>query len=598
MHFLRNTSLILLFLIIGKITTAQKLSVNAPSYVEKNSVFSVRYVFKDTKNLGKPSFSIQSNSYFEVLNTMSSYSSSYSISIINGKINKVQEQDYIWTVYMQANKEGTYELPEASVKLPNGTIIQADPYSITVGKPNNQLPKPQNNQNIANNNVPKSSQISELSMLLSLNKKSVYIGEPIIAQLILYSLYEIDIIDYKPGNYNGFWTQDMINQKNIQAVRKIINGKNYLVATMDKKLIFPQKTGELKITPYKLEVQLYDFWGFPSGTKTIYSNQASVIVKPLPEKNKPSDFSGAVGTFSISAKLDKDTANLDQPVKLVLKISGTGNFGLFDDPDVNLPTTFEAIQNTSKDNLSPSIDGLTGSKTYTFLFVPRAPGNYTIQPITFSYFNPQTKKYYTIETKTLNIYIKNAPTDTSSYKNITTTPIQELAKDITYIYDKPFKLHKKNLYCYKRKYFILSYVIILLITAIYIFWRREKIKSAKDVRKQKFLLADKITKKHLKRAYALLKQNKIQEFYQAIDSALSDYVSNKLDIPKSELTLENITQKMLQFDIDTSIAEKYTEIIKKIQTARFAPEIAQLDPKEAFDQAKNIIAEIEKNFKA
>ncbi len=595
---MKNALRVLIFfgLLLKSFTSqAQDLTVNAPPFAEKGQVFNVRYVLT-LNNDDNPKFSIDKNAGFEIFRISSSTSSSTSIQIINGRMTTSQTYTYAWIVPMKTEKTGTLTLPKASVTLSNGKKLTFDPPQIVIGtQANNPLPQPQKTNPQKPSNTPKNLPNKNIFLSLYANKKSVYIGEPIYLTLTLYSVKRIaDLTDYKPGNITGFWSYDLMKSKNVSQNITELNGKQYFSVNLEKLLLIPQKTGELTIGSYfvNVEIDASSFFNpFATRDVKLHSNSLTITVKPLPQENKPANFTGAVGDFNISLQIDKDTFNIDEPVVFSVVISGKGNFGLFDKPAINMPHVFDPIQPTETQNLKYSPEGITGSIVYKFSYIPRVPGTYSVQPVTFSYFNPEDKKYYTLKTQPLKITITGTIDSTAYGRNI--QQARQLAKDIHYIRTKKFKLSKKDNYLIANDFYWLSYIILTLLTLAVIYWQRERIKLAADIRRKRFKDADKISRKYLKQAEKLLKQNKIQEFYQAVDYALNSYVSNKLDIPRSNLTLENVKQKLST--IDPQIAEEFTKIIEECQKARFSP-VATLQPKELFEKAKTLISQIEAKF--
>ena len=598
--------ILILFILFPFIAFSQgvKFRASAPSYVDVNEQFSIRYTLtvNTTRNIN-PKFNYPTLDNFEILNINRSVSTSTSIQIINGQMTTNNQQTITWNMYLYAKKPGTYTIPPATVVL-NGKKYNSNELTITVGNStNNNLPQPKANPYYSQNQPEDNYQVKtnkNLFLQSFVNKKTVYVGEPIYFVEKLYSIYGLDLLDFKPGTFDGFFTQDFPQNQNIQPQRKVINGKEYLVADLEKKLIFPQKAGQLTISPYYVKVQIIrtSFWGFsvPDKIKDLYSPALTINVKPLPEQGKPADFSGAVGSFKIKSQIDKTNFKIDEPITLKVIISGTGNFGLFDDPQIQMPASFEKLDPKISDNLSLTAEGLKGEKIYEFIFIPRAPGNFTIPPISFSYFDPKQKKYLTLKTSEINITVEGQIDSTKAYVYSSGQTLQQLGSDIQYIYTNKFNLKKANNFLIKNKFFWLSYLLIIILFLIALYLGKKYIKIQENTQIRNFKKADKISRKILKNAEKLLKQNKTTEFYQAIEKALSDYVSLKFNIPKAELSLEKIRETFKNKNIPEDITNQYISIINNTQKARYAPEIMELSPQDLLKQSYSLISKIEKNF--
>ncbi len=502
------------------------------------------------------------------------------------RINKQKSKSYTftWALTVTSNKKGKLVIPPAQVTV-NGKTYKSNTLEIYLEKGTSSN-NPQNNPN--NNHV---NQVNkDIFLSLRTDKTEAYIGEPIYTYTQLYSRYNVNLSEFNPSSMDNFWIQELPMPSSVKAEYTTLNGKEYLTAVLEKKLIFPQKTGEINIEPYNAVFQLYDSWGFPIGNKKVISNKTKIKVKPLPQ-NKPEGFTGAIGQFSVSLESDVSEIDIDQAVTLTLKISGLGNFGLFDNPEIIVPKTFETMLPQTETNTKVTNSGIEGNKKIVFTYIPRVPGNYTIKGVTFSYFDPKTKKYVTQITEPIKIKIKG---DSTLVKDNSIVPIED-GNDIRFIKTST-KLKTQNNFIFGKTKFWLSYIIPLLAFITSIFVMRKKVKENANVELVKSKKADKISTKRLKTASENLKQGNLDVFYDEINKALWGYISDKLSIPISELTRQTVVQTLTNHNVEEQLINDFIQTIDNAETAKYAPTATGFSPENIYQKASEIISTFEKKI--
>ncbi len=577
--------------------SGRKLYVDAPRVVMTGESFQVKYILKnpDSKN---PRFippqDVQGlNSY-----GMSSYSSSQSsVAIVNGRLKSTTTYTITWILTYVADKPGTYTIPPAKVVDGNSTLTSSAVTITVEGEANNNLPKPKTPvvTNDQDKNVVIPSQNSKLFLRLWSSKKDVYLGEPIYVYARLYSAYRLSIDDMEPAKYQGFWVQDIKMPSRIQAEQVVINGRQYLAATVDKKLIFPQQAGKLRITPYKISCTIYDNWGFPYGQKDIVSNPLVINVKALPQEGQPSTFSGAVGNFKIDIVPPKGDISVDQAITIKLIISGTGNFGLFDIPQLKVPNSFEALEPKTIPHYEATPDGLSGKVEKQFIYIPRSSGNFEIPPVEFSFFNPNTGKYEVVRTSAIKLSV-NGSSDTASASGgytVYKTDVTQIGSDINYIFTSPFKLTRHNTYFAGSLWHYLAYIIAILFFAVIVYLRRQQIKEMADIRRYRARQAGKVSARRLKTALKYMRSGKKDEFYQEIAQALWQYLSDKLGIDAALLTRDAVREKLAEKGVDTSVIDEVIKILDESEFARYAQSAGDVSMETLYSRTRKIIDKLE-----
>lgn len=577
---------IIILILFANHLVAQNVSFQAtgPNSAETGQPFNIKYTLKAPKK-GKD-FNLPKVSGLEVVNQGSSQFSSFSTTIVNGQMTSEQTITLVWTFTVIVSKEGKLTIPAATVKV-DGKTYSSNKLTLNVGK----------GAAVASNNSGNNPTTITKDLLINLttDKTTAYIGEPIYAYCKLYSAYNISLNEFNPSTFDNFWIKKLPMPNSIKAEEEKINNKTYLTAVLDKRVIFPQKTGSIKIEPYSATLQLYDGWGFPAQQKKVVSNSKVIVVKPLPA-NKPATFTGAVGAFDIDISADLSNVEIDQAITIDFNISGVGNFGLFDLPEVTLPATFERLEPDFSESLDIQSNGVNGYQSAKYVFIPRVPGEYYVKPISFSFFDLQQEKYITLQTDSIKITVVGDSSSANSYNNqvVQTDPTQ-LGDDIRYI-KSSLSLKPHNNFFFGKTSFWMSYIIPFLTFAFLIFFLRKKIKENADLKLVKSKKADKVSKKRLKIAENYMNIHEDEKFYEAVSLALWGYVSDKMSIPRSELTRETVTETLKSNNVDEQIISDFVKIIDNCEIARFASEASGFNPEQIYSDASSIISDFEKNI--
>lgn len=612
---MKRRSLIILsiFMFMASAIVAQeaRMTLRAPAEVGVGQQFAVTYEV----NARPTDFKTPTFNNFNFLGGPSQSSSS-STQIINGNVTRSMSISY--TYYLSAAAEGTFTIPKTTCKV-DGKVIESNSAQIKVVKSAaNQQQQSQGQgryrQQVQQQDEPVQIDDNTLYVKISANKTNVYQGEEIIVTYRIYTQVNISQyqIDKLPIN-KGFWTEDLWNDNtSVQQYEETINGKRYLVGEIRKAALFPQESGLLTIEPLQLEVlaqlpsqrrrtgsifDLFDdafFNTHQSVKKILVSNSLKINVKPLP--TPPDNFTGGVGNFSLSAKIDTDKIKANEALTYSLTVSGTGNLMLIDDIDVKFPEVFEVYDPKVVPNIRHSAGGVSGSKTFEWILIPRSQGNYKIPEATLVFFNPKTKSYETKKTQSFNIRVDkgdaNAMTAYSSKSDV-----KLLNSDINYIMTGNPELTKaKDSFFNTLLFWILLIIPILLAVVMVVYGRKVK-ESRKDIGSMKLRKATSLAKKRLRRAEAYLTQNDDEKFYIEIYQAIWGYISDKFTIPLSSLSTETVQECLEAKKVDTSIVEKILKTLGDVNFARFAPGDSSTKKQGIYEQALQMILDIEKQLK-
>lgn len=547
-------------------------------------------------------------------------SSNSSIQIVNGKMQ--QNYSLTYTFIVVANKEGEVNIGPATVKV-DGKKYNSNTIQIQVLKSSGGQSGNSRNQQNSNSSQDGVLQKDDLYIKAFASKTSPYLGEQIIITYKLYTRVPIaNLSMQKASSFNGFWSKSLSdNNKQLQQSRQIIDGKEYTVAEISRYAIFPQKIGKLVIEPAELEcvAQLRtqqkrsrsndpfeNFFNDPFFNRNVKnvetvlkSKPITINVKPLPEVGKPADFTGAVGEFTFKSSIDNDQLLTNDALTLTMNISGKGNLELVNVPEPKLPTDFETYEPKVSSDIKSSPSGISGSKKFEYLAIPRAPGDFIIEPIVFSFFNPNEKKYYSYSTGDFNIHVEKGDQTSSgiTYSSSAQEDIKFIGQDIRHIKSAPFKLIKSGNYFFgSTSYYILLALPIFLLIIFIILWKQQE-KRRSNVSVMKTRKANKVARTRLQKADKFKKEGNDKAFYDEIALGLWGYIADKFNIKQASLSIDSVRETLTVKGADEQVIDNFVNTLNNIEFARFAPGDASGKMESIYNEALTAITRAEKALK-
>ncbi len=467
----------------------------------------------------------------------------------------------------------------------------------------------------------------DLFIKVVVDNNDVHVGEQITATYKLYSRLPMQINISKLPTLNGFWTQDFEIPRQPKPTEEIIDGKKFQVFVLKKSALFPQQTGTLELDPaeakgmarvlQQVKRRMADMDPFGAGTllmsdpffnhsvfnATVYkdvpvslkSTPVKIKVTALPDKNKPDNFSGAVGSFTIAGKLDKEELTTDDVATLTLNITGSGNIKIFEAPKLNLPNGLNTFDPLVTDTITGRSTTISGTKKINYSITPHTPGDYKIPVIPFTFFNPVTGNYVTVSTPEYKIHVKPGKHYQPSLQKDNNNLV---INDLHDIIAKPL-----NNISYNSTPLLLStgywslYALPLLAFIGLIIWK----KRDDDLSKNSILLknkrANKIALKRLVIANKLLLEKNKGAFYEEISKAIWLYLSDKINIPLSALSKETAMEALTIRKVPTEIQKNIESVIWECETALYASGGSN-EMKNTYDEALKIISDLEDVIKA
>jgi|YNPMSStandDraft_1061717.scaffolds.fasta_scaffold00052_35 hypothetical protein len=598
---MKPLQIILLLFILSRITAQDIVfKATAPSTVSTGSQFKVIY----TVNAKPSSFKNPSFEPFEVIMGPST-SSSTSISFVNGQMS--QEISYSYTYYLSTTKEGKFTIQPAEV-IVNGKSYKSNSLQIEVIK-GNANPPTTNNQAPSNTTNPSANISNEdVFLRINVNKNNVYQGEQLVASVYIYTrLNIVGFEEIKFPTMTGFWSKDLETPNQIQLKQEYINGQLYNVGLLKRVILSPNRSGNITIEPVQATVVVQqrvqsrrrsifdDFFGtYQTVSKKLVSPPVTIQVKALPP-NQPEPFSGGVGSFSLETSVNSNNLKMNEAFNYTIHLKGSGNIKLLDIPKPKFPSDFEVYDPKITENINTK-EGITqGSKSVSYIIIPRHHGQFTIPGITFHYFDLNTKTYKTIQTQPIHIHVSKDSTiaATAVISEFAKKDISMLGTDIRHIKTNVEPLKKIDYFLFQSILYKSSYPLALLILSLLLYIRKEQIKQRSNIMAMRNKKANKVANKRLKQAKKFLNEQNSEKFYEEINRALWGYLSDKLMIPVSELNKEIVIEKLLNKNLNNDFIKELFDTIEICEFARYAPSSITIGMNDIYNQASKHINELE-----
>lgn len=535
-----------------------------------------------------------------------------SIQIINGK--RTSNSSTAFTYILLAGSPGTYTIPAASVEV-NGEKVFSNAISIKV------LPQDQNSGNSGNNGGGSASSsrsqaagsrisANDLFITATASKTTVHEQEAILLTYKVYTVVNLRQLYGKMPDLKGFHTQEVELPQQKTFTLEHYKGRNYNTTVWSQYVLFPQQTGKLEIPSITFDgvvaqqtVSDDPFDAFFNGgghvevKKKITTPKEVINVQPLPAK--PAGFSGAVGEFKLASSINATDVKTNDAVTIKLTLSGTGNMKLIGTPEVKFPQDFEIYDPKVTDDYKLTNSGLTGTKTFEYLAIPRHAGNFTIPAVEFTYFDLKSNSYKTLKTEAYNLKVAkgqgNADQVISDFTN--KESVKMLGRDIRFIKLGDSSLRPKGDFFFGTVGYYLCYLIPLLLFVVFAVIYRQKALENANVAKVKTKKANKVATRRMKLAGKLLAENKKNEFYDEVLKALWGYISDKLSIPVSQLSKDNIEAELTNYGVQEALIAEFIGVLNECEYARYAPGNENEAMDKVYSASVEVISKMENSIK-
>lgn len=443
------------------------------------------------------------------------------------------------------------------------------------------------------------------------DKTNVTLGEQITVSYKLFTRLTMNVQPTNRPSLVGFWSQDFNIPYPPQAHREIYNGREYNVLELKRTALFPTQTGVLELDPAEAEGTVrieqqrsvspnYDDgtlegmmnamlndeqFGYEEVPVKLKSQVVKINVTDIPT-NKPKSFNGAIGTFNLESNIDKTELTTDDNATITLRVSGTGNLKLIGNPIINFPLDIDSFDPKVEDKITNTNDIIAGYKTFTYSFAPRMAGTFTIPPTEFTYFDPNQKEFKTLQTPSYTLNVKQGKND-KEYEN-------RLPKEIHDINTKVSSIKKSNsINIVSNPIYWTGFGIPLLAYFGLIFFKRKEDELQSDVVLFKNKKANKVALKRLMMAKVYLTKSEKDAFYEEISKAVWLYLSDKLNIPLSNLSKEIASNKLQEKKASTDLQLELFRITNECEMALYSLDNGAMKMNQTYDDAFNLIGKLE-----
>lgn len=543
-----------------------------------------------------------------------------SVQIINGRQSSSVTKEYAFTY--TADKAGTVNIPAITVKV-NGREMQTQPKTLTVLPPdqanqrrryNHSYPSSidemeewmheiMNGGDSDRNPTPVPSRDSKISpndflVTVNLSKSDIYEKEAVIATIKLYTKH--DVTKFQPlvmPQFEGFLSEEL-DVSNQQAQQEHFRGENYYSLILKKCLLYPQKSGKLTINSGTYDVTLQTveyvsngYYATPvarSHNITTTSNSVSINVKPLPSP-VPASFSGAVGHFEVTSQLVPQQLRTNEAAKYILTVKGIGNIKHLAEPIVPLPANVEEYTPTGESDARFNGSNMQGTYTATYTFVPQSVGKLDIPSWDYTYFDPSTGKYVTVTLPAYECVVAKGIASGASSQTVgkvDTGSIRDI-RHITNVDESNLRMHPSPLF--HKIWYPFMYLLALAVLIVAAIVYRRQIKMAADVQGQKIRKAKSVAAKRLNKARVAMSEHNSDAFFAAVSSALWGFISDKLKMPASSLTRDNIADTLSNAGADEKLISDTIGLLDECEMARFTPVHSETELSSIYASATSVI---------
>ncbi|MEE0907316.1 MAG: BatD family protein [Muribaculaceae bacterium] len=532
-----------------------------------------------------------------------SKSSSYSSQWVNGVSSSSSSEEY--TMVYRADQAGKYTVGSATVSV-GGKQYSTKPFTIEILPPDRSAQQGNNRgsqsvqiDNANTQTAGKQVSSKDLFVRIILSKSNVYEQEAVVCTIKLYTKYQISqfIANIQPS-YNGFLIEELPVSPNLNEIEHV-NGENYMVAELKKCILFPQQSGKLTITSgtYDVTVVQYEQFRTPFGIMRqpvekqlqVKSNTSSVNILPLPEP-KPASFNGAVGNFTVSTEIKPQVLKTFEAATYSYIIRGSGNIKYLKSPTIGFPSQFDVYDPQNNINAKPSGSTVSGTVTIDYTFIPQFVGKYEIPGTEFTYFNPATRKYETLTTQKYDLTVAKG---SGSASQAPKGGIEQKNRDILHIKTGDLHLKQEHSYAVEGFGYWLWYIIPLLLLAAVLFYYRKALKARSDMQLMRTKRANKVAQKRLRAAKQWMRAGDKNKFYAEVLTALWGYLSDKIQIPVSELNKENISAELTNYGATDEVIAAVIEVLNNCEFAQYAPELSGNDMESIYSAAADAMDKLE-----
>ncbi len=519
-------------------------------------------------------------------------------SISSAWINGVRSYSKTYSYTLAPTSQGKFNIKQATIDI-EGKTYKSLAKQIVVGpavdKPSDQMTV----DDMAD---------ESLHLVAEVSKSKPFMNEAITVVYKLYVSPSISVSNYRPldnPKYNNFWSQD-IPITRLNAQNGTYKGKPFRYVILKRVVLYPQKSGKLEIEPLSLDVTVdvptnkRDFFGgriYSQTNKTVSAGKRTIDVKPLPAQGKPANFNGAVGNFDFKVTTSKNSLSATESLQAKVEVSGRGNLKLFKLPEPNLPSSLEVYEPEFDENVRTTLLGMQGKVANNYTIVPAYKGKYPIPSISFSYFNPKTGNYNTVNSEEILVNVLDGPSrgnpDSKGSVTGNKQSVEALSDQFSFIKLNTNLTAVGTNYFFGSTCFYLWWLLPLLLIPIAILIRKKRDDMTGDVEGNKIRRANRLARKYLSSAKKALGDK--EAFYVAMEKGLHNYLKARLKIETSEFSKDKIKTLLTEKKVDDTTIDNFIRLLKNCEMARYSP-FSEVQMQQDYDSASEVISYLDKQL--
>ncbi len=582
-----------------------RVDVSAPSSVALGRNFQIAYVVNgDAESIALP----EADGLDVLMGPSTSRSSSYSF--INGKMESSKQTTFTYVV--KATKAGTISVSPAKVTA-GGKTLEARAVNITVVASADAPGSTGGSSQGGDTQRAVSSGGEDLFLRQTLTRQSVYEGEATQLVTKVYTRVNLNSLsDIVPPKLSEFVVSDL-SGGNITFSTEFINGREYQVGEISRKVLIPQQSGKIAIDPCEVEFVVkrrvrgggfFDdlFGDVQVSRQKVRAPRVTLNVKPLPA-DKPAGFSGGVGQFKFSVEVEPRQTMVDNSVQVRVSVEGSGNLKLISLPKPQFHQDFDTFDPSQKNSIEETSVGFSGKRSDEYLIIPRREGKFEIPQMQFSYFDPSQGRYVKQTQGPFDIDVAKGDGKAQgqgagvSFAGSGPERVTYTGSDLRYLHRSGSLSRRGSFFVFSPLFWVLFFVPIIALVVLFFIYRKRVYDHA-NMSLVKSRRANKMARKRLKMAAKYIKEGKREAFFDEVMRSLWGYLSDKLTLSLSELTKDNAREKMASHGVEPQAADEFMALLDECEFARYAPASVSAQMDDVYARAIAIIEKIDEKKQA
>jgi len=490
---------------------------------------------------------------------------------------------------------GVAEIPAFSVVI-DGEGYRTERIRFTIRKAETQRPAP------PSSGAAQPRGDADVFLRAEIGATDVWVGQTVPLSVSLFAAGRISNPAWRDRpTFSNFWVEELEVDPEGEAFSTTIHNRRYIAYPLERRVLIPQAQGEFEIEPYVLQLQVrsrgsdpFDIFSLARGTTIVRRTEAlRLTVKPLPEAGRPEAFSGAVGSYELSASLDRDSVAANDAVALRATVEGDGFLLAVDPPIFEAPPGVKLFDPEVSSSSQARRGKLVARKTWEWILVPTSPGEIRLPPLEFHYFDPVKGRYETAEQALPPLVVRQSDDPLETPRAGGAIRLQR--RDLAFI--KPLRgpLREQTPRAHQRGLFVALLLLPAIWAPLFIVLGRRRARLQQDRGLARGRKAGVRARKRLKAAGKSMAGAQGASFHEEVALALVDYVADRFNRASAGLTYETADELLASAGLDAALRRRFRSCLETCDFARFVPAAAESERRtEVLREAVALIETLEK----